>query len=332
MHPDPHELGQRRPAYAKDPRLEAMLDGVNRALEHARLPPAGPGAERAAERPLIYVVGAPRSGTTLLHQLICRHLPVGYIDNLAARFWSRPSVGIALSLTMLGRPEGRCLELSSRHGVTPGPAGPSEYGYFWRHWLAVDASPTHHLDPSAQASVDAPGLRRTLEQEVLTAFDAPVVFKNLICGLNAALLARVHRRSVFVQVGRSPVDVVRSILRVRLERYGSYDTWWSLKPSTYPFSDLRGDPVGEVVRQVRDCQAEVQAEVRASGAPALAVEYEELCAAPARVLQAIAERLGDLGHPVRVREAPPVLTPRGAPPLPQHLDSEVWERCAGTSS
>jgi hypothetical protein len=42
------------------------------------------------EGPVFFIVGAPRSGTTLLLQTIINHYNLGYINNFIARFWEAP--------------------------------------------------------------------------------------------------------------------------------------------------------------------------------------------------------------------------------------------------
>jgi hypothetical protein len=54
-------------------------------------------------------VGVPRSGTTLLYQLIARFLRVGFITNRMARYWMTPIAGAMLS----GRIDRSQIELAS---------------------------------------------------------------------------------------------------------------------------------------------------------------------------------------------------------------------------
>ena len=320
MRTDPHEHGPRTPEYAKDERLEALLEAANHALGRADL--RRPASADPSVLPLVYVVGAPRSGTTLLHQLIARHLAVGYVTNLAARFWLRPSVGIALSRAVLGDAPGAGLPLRSAFGTTEGAAGPHEFGYFWRRWLGLDESATHHLDEAAQARVDVEGLRAALRWELLASFGRPVVLKNGVCGFHARLLTNVHPRSLFVHVVRDTAAVVRSILGSRRERYGSYDVWWSLKPSTYPFD--AETPAGEVVRQVIDCRRELETELSTPGVNALTIDYANVCAAPARALDAVRRAVRDVGADVPLVGNPPArLDVSRGPELPAELDAEV---------
>ncbi len=317
MSDDPHDLEARLPEFAKDDGVERVLAAMNEALAEADLPRAD--ALHAEALPVVFVVGAPRSGTTLVHQLIARHLALSYIDNIVARFWTRPSVGIALSRSALGAK--RTFTLHSRHGVTEEAAGAHEFGYFWRRWLPVDESPTHHLTPALQARVDTVGLRRALREEILAPFGTGVVFKNVICGFHARLLTQVHRRSLFVHVTRDDAAVARSILASRFERYGRYDVWWSLKPSTYP---LHGSPVEQVVQQARDCRSEIAAELAHENVHSLELDYGELCADPAASLRAIAAAVDAVAPPFpEPRGDPESLRSSAGPPLPYDVESEL---------
>lgn len=287
MNGDPHEAGLRAPPYAKDPADESFFEAMNLALADASLPRA-PTA--STELPLIYIVGAPRSGTTLLSQLLSKYLPVGYINNLISRFWLRPSAGVRLSESLLGPDAGTAIELKSRFGTTTDLIGPHEFGYFWRHWLRLDEAATHSLAPKDLARIDVGGLVDALEGEILGSFGRPVVFKNVICGLCAPFLSMLHPRSLFVHIDRDPLLTAASILNSRLERYGSYSNWWSLKPSTYPFLDASG-PEDEVARQVVDCRREIDQALSQPGVHAVRLSYESLCADPAAELDRIAGSL-----------------------------------------
>lgn len=300
--------------------IDGLIANVNRVLAPVPPLPPPPGPDPHT-LPLVYIVGVPRSGTTLVHQLVVRHLDVGYIDNLAARFWERPSVGIALSRALFPEsPAG--IALSSRHGVADGPHGPHEFGYFWRKWLRLDEAPTHHLDEEAQARVDRVGLRQALTSELLAWLGRPVALRNVICGFHAALLTDVHPPSLFVHVTRDRLAVVRSILRARIDLFGDAATWWSLKPSTYPYSEP--DPAHEVIRQAADCLHELEDELAHPDVSALTIAYSDLCADPAAALDEIRQGIGRLGwavpaptgHIERLRASP-------GPELPPHVERQL---------
>src|SRR5438105_462788 len=117
MDPDPHEPQSRTDRFAKNALDECFLQALNGVVSKAVFP-GSPNVRNSTELPIIYLVGLPRSGTTLLSQLVSRQLEVGYINNLVARFWLRPSVGVRLSNALLGGHRRDAIELASTFGVT----------------------------------------------------------------------------------------------------------------------------------------------------------------------------------------------------------------------
>lgn len=294
MSHDPHDPVPRLPAYAKNADDEAFLEALNEALERAPLPRVAPPI--AAEvLPVLYIVGLPRSGTTLASQLVCRGLEVGYINNLIARFWRRPSVGIRMSKIVLAEELRSQIEFTSRHGVTHGLAGPHEFGYFWRKWLDLDRIETHSPPVMHLTTLDGKGFKRTLEREIVEPFALPVVFKNPICAFYASFLTSMHPRSAFIWIRRNPYAVAASILKCRHERLGSYNHWWSLKPATYPVISQLADPAEQVARQVADCTKEMASALGSGRLLCRTFDYEDICRRPAAFVQSVADLLAHMG-------------------------------------
>ena len=325
MDSDPHEARPRTERFAKNVLDERFLQALNELVSKAAFP-VSPDPQDPTELPIIYLVGLPRSGTTLLSQLVSRQLEVGYINNLVARFWLRPSVGVRLSHALLGGVRRDAIQLTSTFGVTSDIVGPHEFGYFWRHWFNLDVQPSHHLTPAAERRVDEDGLRNALEQELLAEFRMPIVFKNVICGFHARLLTALHPQSLFVMIRRDLHDVAASILHARQQRHGDYRSWWSLKPSTYVAISRIDDPGHQVARQVKDCLSEMTTELARPTVNTISVEYEDLCLQPAKVLENICVKLAAMGtHLALSSELCPVLTPSRPAPLPAAIERSLNE-------
>ena len=328
MKQDPHESYSRAERFAKSGFDEGFLQALNELLSNAAFP-VPCNVRTSTELPIVYLVGLPRSGTTLPSQVVSRQLEVGYINNIVARFWLRPSVGIRLSNALLGDSRRELIELASTYGVTTDIVGPHEFGYFWRHWLNLDAQPTHNLTPAAEQRIDKTGLRNALERELLAEFDMPLVFKNVICGFHASLLTAVHSRSLFVMIRRNLHDVGASILHARKQRYGDYRAWWSLKPSTYEAISQIEDPGHQVACQVNDCLAEMMAELARPVVNTVYVDYEELCLEPIRVLERICAKLTAMGTPLTLTSRlSNVLSPSRPPPLPEAIEKSLTDALA----
>ncbi len=289
MKPDPHIKGSLNKEFSYNHNEEAFFDTLNTYIKNMELPTPQP----RDDLPIVYIVGAPRSGTTLLSQLVSRHLDVGYINNVIARFWARPSVGIHLSRAILGENPDAAPEFKSIHGRTSNPAGPHEFGYFWRHWLKLDEIETHNLPKENYSKLNKEGLSYTLKTEFLGTFNKPLVFKAVTTGFYAQYLTEIHPHSLFIYLHRSPLDIARSLLHCRMERFNTYEQWWSLKPSTYPFDVT--NPGEEVALQVRDCLKEMEQELSHPQVNTLHVEYTDLCANPRTVIENIASAMGKLG-------------------------------------
>ena len=298
MEYDPHEPGKRTLKYLKITDDEDFFCKLNTVLQSADLLNSEKDID-ASNLPIIYIVGAPRSGTTLLSQIISRYLPVGYINNLIARFWLRPAVGIRLSEVLIGENGRNEITFQSSFGTTRKIQEPHEFGYFWRQWFNLDQAPTHKLSTTFVNSLDREGLKAALEKEILMSFQRPVVFKNVICGFQASYLTAIHSRSLFIHISRDPLTTAASILKSRKERFGSYDVWWSLKPSSWPFLQHDRDPSTEVALQVYECRREIDEELLKPNVHGLHVTYEELCERPLFVLSQICQALEKMGYPMK---------------------------------
>jgi hypothetical protein len=178
--------------------------------------------------PNIYIFGLPRSGTTLVYQLLASCLDVTWPTNLMARFWETPVIGMRLS-KILGLFEQQS-DFSSEFGVTKGAHGPHEFGYFWMNWLNywdnVMKSKAH------EETIDWDNLRKKLNS-VSTEAGKPVVYKNMLYAFHLERFAQIQPDSIFIYCKRDLADVATSILRTRENRYGDKNIWWSFKPPDY---------------------------------------------------------------------------------------------------
>src|SRR4051812_11135485 len=133
--------------YRKDTPTEDFLAELNAELvefEDGRY-------ERLQETlPTLHVIGAPRSGTTLLHQVIASSLDVQSITNLVAAFWRAPVTGLRLARML--DVDAVASAFPSTFGRTRGLVEPHEFGYFWNHPLGYPD--LAERDPGHGASID----------------------------------------------------------------------------------------------------------------------------------------------------------------------------------
>jgi hypothetical protein len=285
-------------AFRKDARQEDFLERLNLILRPHAEAEQEPDPEEV--HPTLHVVGAPRSGTTLMYQVVASGLDVGYVNNLSAAFWLAPAYGVMLARALgVDRLQS---SFASTFGRTQGVGEPHEFGYFWNHFLGYPD--LAERGPDHEASIDWARLRRTL---ITMARDngGPMAFKPMLLIWHLEEMLRHMPRTCYVWIRREPRDTALSLLKMRQSLYGTLDRWASLRPAV----DLSGEPPWrQVAAQVVLLERHLEAvHARLGDRHMLAVRYERLCADPVGVLSDVRDMMGAKGH------TPEILTPDLAP-------------------
>lgn len=174
----------------------------------------------------VFIVGAPRTGSTILYQALTNISRVSYIDNNACKWCRNLRFGLWLSEKKYG--DAPHNNFKSEHGNTNkfGQHAPSECGSFWYRWLPKDR---HFVDYSDTTE-------RMIEQmrcEVLGAshyLKRPLVFKNLNAGQRLRLIYKAFPDAKIIFVRRDPRFVARSIINARHKLGVTAGQWWSIMP------------------------------------------------------------------------------------------------------
>jgi hypothetical protein len=175
----------------------------------------------------VFIIGAPRTGSTILYQTLTNQLDVLYIDNLVCKFHKNLFFGFWLSNKLFKQTAHNCFK--SNHGVTSkcGLHAPSECGRFWYRWLPSDR---HFIDYD-DITEEMVGQIRDKITAVINYFDKPLVFKNLNAGQRLRLLNRCFPNAKFIFIKRDPLFTAQSILKAKREIGILDDEFWSVMPS-----------------------------------------------------------------------------------------------------
>lgn len=232
-----------------------------------------PRTDDEVERPLLFVVGAPRSGTTLVYQALAKYLDVTYPSNLNGLFPKAPLLAARLQRCL---PAFRNSEFQNFYGQTTHLSGPNDAFHIWNRWLGEDR---YRTPATLRDQVVAE--MRTFFETWTSVFDKPFLNKNNRNTTCVKLLAESLPQARFVVVRRDPLFVAQSLIKARQQVQGDKSVGWGLR-STSTNSDQ--DPlayVDDVCRQVSGIDRDINQQLKSiDGGRVYQTTYERFCRYP----------------------------------------------------
>ncbi|MCG3178520.1 MAG: hypothetical protein BIFFINMI_00848 [Phycisphaerae bacterium] len=276
--------------------LKALLGPVQ-AAENSRF--------STPRLPVAVIVGCPRSGTTVLTQILAASGDFAYPTNMLSRFAYAPMVG-AMFQQLLFDPQydyrNELADIQSSSGFkstlgkTTGAMAISEFFHFWRRFF-----PNHdpgHMTPEELAQVDIPRMRAELAS-IESVFGKPFMSKGMMMQYNIPFFAQRMPELLFIHIRRQPRFLLQSVMQSRKKYYGTDQIWWSVKPKEY---DLLAsmDPVRQVAGQVYFTVKSIDEDLEhVPDSQKLVYAYEDLCADPGAFYGRLSEIMARRGCPLR---------------------------------
>lgn len=231
----------------------------------------------------IFIIGSPRTGSTILYQLLTYRYQFSYIDNFIARWYRALLVGVWLDEKRFkSRPHS---SFTSTHGKTDehDPRAPHECGNFWYQWLPKKV---HYQTKEALSDKQKQHIRDTFEA-VMGLTGKPYLCKNLPTSQRIDLIHDIFPAAKFIWIQRDPRYTVQSILQVRNARNMKENEWWSVRPKNV--LALQSLPeIEQVVSQVYYVESQIQQDlVRIPNDQHTCVRYTELVQTPVETIEAI---------------------------------------------
>lgn len=258
--------------------LKRSVATMNRCVEKALL------KGEDLRYPPVFIIGPPRSGTTLLYQLMVHHFKVAYFNTLANQFFVAPWVASAVSKPFL-RPYRS--DFKSYYGKIAGLGSPHEGGSIWNRWFPREHREGYNYVGSAYLSPDQKTEIRRLVAGMERVFSAPFLNKNVKNSVRIHALVDLFPQSLFLQMRRDPVHTALSILEGR-KRLGEHlNRWLSVMPRQVKETEGK-DYAQQIAEQLFYVEENVAEDRKKMGEDRFhTVFYRDLCWNPRREMEKI---------------------------------------------
>lgn len=223
--------------------------------------------------PPIFILGSPRSGTTLLYQLLVYGYETAYFDNWTSLFPRIPVTATWFEHRLMGkRPVPASFQ--SSYGRTKGLRGPSEFGALWYRWFPKGEHV--YVQPGKTEWTSLMQVRGTLAG-MAKVVGKPLVVKNTFNSMRIAPILEAVPEAVFLVIRRDPILTAASILQGRIDLYGDPDVWLGLPPRE--IDEIRARPNWEqAVDQMFFIYQQIDEDRKRFGVERfLDIEYLQLC-------------------------------------------------------
>jgi len=239
----------------------------------------GNGSDKPLKCPPIFIIGAPRSGSTLLYQVMVKYFDFGYLSNFHCLFHGAPSF-----VEHLFRPskwkQGN--DYTSEFGQTKGWGAPSECGDYWYRFFRRRPQFVPLKDVNKKTIFRLRGVIRLLGN----GFKRPILFKNMNCALRLEPIIKALPEAVFLVTHRNELDNAQSLLKVRKNIHGTYDQWWSMEPPSV--EELKKLPCyQQVVLQIRHIHLLIDEARRTCPNKFFEINFKDFCLDTHHTLEAI---------------------------------------------
>jgi len=229
-------------------------------------------SNKECELPTFFIIGAPRTGSTLLYQVVSSIFQVSYLDNLVYYGREIPFFSYLISHKIYSK-KGH-FSFYSNYGDTTksGLHAPSEAGNLWKRWMPKDKFYINetNIDQQDQESFSQ------FVRAIIYYSGLPLVIKNLYFSQRLRFLKSTDLKPKFIFIKREPLYTAQSIFMARQKKLSDINSWWSVEP--YNYHDLKKlDVYNQIASQVYYIEKQIENDLRLFNEnDILVINYEDL--------------------------------------------------------
>jgi len=277
----------------KNNNLEERLSHLNDLLHQLELIELN--GETSTDFPTLFIIGSPRTGSTLFTQWLASLGTFAYPSNFLSRLYNAPYVG-ALIYEIVTNPKYQygdefsdIMDIDVEHkfksnrGKTKGFKSPHEFWYFWKRFYEFPIEVSSEEDFALKFDSDTFQKELSLMQQ---AFGKPLFMKGKIINYYLESFSKKIDNALYIHLRRDPIAASRSLLKAKKQK----GSWFSWKPRQYNLLKEMGEP-HQAVGQIYFIEKEILDKRKYLGDRYLSFNYEDFCENPDVVYEEIKNKV-----------------------------------------
>lgn len=254
--------------------------------------------------PPIFIIGPPRSGTTLLYQLMVHCFHLTYISTIPNLFFTFPVLTSKITKPILKPYQS---DFKSYYGWTVGLNSPQQ-GRIWKRWFPISTDISRKNGQYVDSGYLTSRQKREIKKTVAgmeKVYKEPFINKNLGHSMRISALVDIFPNALFLQIKRDPTQVALSILKSRKRNLNDISQWWSVIPRE--INQLKNKSyLEQIAGQVYYVEKNIDEQARTVGMDKFyTVTYKGLCEDPRAELNGIRSFLDSKGASLLKKHRPP---------------------------
>ncbi|MGM0411603.1 MAG: sulfotransferase [Bacillota bacterium] len=231
--------------------------------------------------PIILIVGPPRTGSTLLYQLMINSFDLCFFNNFMMKFPYSP-VLMSKILSCLNYIKLRT-EYQSFYGEVDGWLSPSQGYKVWNRWFPNDQS---YVGENILKKKELNEISNTIKS-ISNNCKKPFINKWPGNSVRILPLKKALPDTLFIRITRDPLYVAGSIFEATKNFLDNEDEWFSTKPKEYPM--IKNHPILQrICEQVFFLEKNITEDLeKDKNTKVYNVSYEKLCQNPNYILEEI---------------------------------------------
>jgi len=244
------------------------------------------------ELPLVFILGSPRTGSTLIYQIMINYFDLFWFSNFVNDYFAEfPVIGVALALCLNS---GSPVNYKSEYGKTEGYFGPSEGSMIFKNWFGGE-----HPSQTHSCKV-LPGKVMHLISTMKSIYritGQPILAKNAWNCFRIQELSRLFPNIHFIWIRRDISLSALSDLKARYRRGGP--TVWN-SATTANYLEIQKRPYWEqVVEQQYEYNESIARDLdRFSQGQYVELWYEDVCEETGRELVKLSQYFASKSLPI----------------------------------